>query len=127
MGYELSQTYSMDQHPFHRISSDTGRLPYGSTSTAKVVYTRIGFLVIVNFWGDCNSHKWVNTYSNTKEPIPFGYRPSDENIGAVVTGTQSGHNAMLIFKSIGTVELIGMCAGYIHGTFAYHTDDPLII
>lgn len=127
MGYEVAQTYSMDQHPFHRISSDTGQLPYGSTSTAKIVYTRIGFLVIVNFWGNCDSHKWVNTYSNTKELIPFGYRPSDENIGAVVTGTQSGHNAMLNFRSIGTVELIGMCAGYIHGTFAYHTDDPLII
>lgn len=127
MSLHFHDTYTIDEHPFRRLSTTSnGTLPYGSSVDSHMNFSRIGFLVIVVFWGTCNTNGWVNTSNNTKENIPYGYRPS-RLIAAPAASAGSGYNASIYFNPEGTVEVIGNCHSFIHGYCVYHTDDPLLI
>lgn len=125
----MSAAISMDRHPFLRLRSRAAVMPSmgydGSDFSNCGNFTRVGFLVIVNFEGLIQTYGWVNGRTDgalTSFPIPSGFEPS---VKVVVPLTGSSYNCSFAFGTDGNVEVYGYGLGYIHGFAVYPTANPL--
>lgn len=122
----MSAAIAMERHPFLHLSYEDSYMTSmgfdGNTFQKCGRFSRVGFLVIVNFNGIIETDSWVNDDTDAAFKAPYGFRPC---VKTVVPVTGSVYNCTFVFNTDGNVLCYGYGVGYVHGIAVYPTSDPL--